>query len=216
MHQASASSTALDFLLPPSRTLYNSHYASTYAQTGWPRSLFPPSINAPIHRYASPDSTSRSTGSRPSVADRERWLQYASYIPTISTRGRLPTPPADDMSVHQPQQSTTNGVRQGNTFPSIASYQTSSEQGYPYNFTSRAAESLRLASAASSTSQQYDDRSHNGATNGVEERVQEVVARKESILPNIQIPSSVNGSGGSIGELAAQVRSIQHRVGGSY
>lgn len=206
MHQASASSTALDFLLPPSRTLYNSHYASTYAQTGWSRSLFPPTINAPIQRYASPDSTSRSIGSRPSVADRERWLQYASNISTSSTRGRLPTPPADDMSVHQPQQNTTNGVRQGNAFPSIASYQTSAGQGYPYNFTSRATDTLRLGNGASSTSQHYDDRSHNGATNGVEERAREVVARKESIHPNMQIPSSVNSSGGSIGELAAQVR----------
>ncbi|OBT62061.1 hypothetical protein VE03_09217 [Pseudogymnoascus sp. 23342-1-I1] len=203
MHQASASSTGLDFL-PPSRNIYNPHYPSTYTQTGWPRSLLPPT-NAPIHRYATPDSTSRSTGLGPSVADRERWLQYASNIPAISTRGRLPTPPADDMSVHQPQQSTTsNGVRQGITFPSIASYQTSaSALAYPYNFASRAAETLRLGSTASSTSQLYDDRSHNGVTNAVEERVQEVVPRKESIHSSAQITPPLNG--GSIGELAAQL-----------
>lgn len=206
MHQASASSTGLDFL-PPSRTLYNSHYPSTYTQTGWSRSLLPPT-NAPIHRYVTPDSTSRSTGLGPSAADRERWLQYASNIPAISTRGRLPTPPADDMSVHQPQQSTTNGVRQGITFPSIASYQTSaSALAYPYNFASRAAETLRLGSTISSTSQLYDDRSHNGAINGVEERVQEVVPRKESIHSSVQTTPPVNGS--SIGELAAQVWNIQ-------
>lgn len=210
MHQASAFSTGLDFL-PPSRNLYsNSHYPSTYTQTGWPRSQLPPT-NAPIHRYATPDSTSRSTALGPSVADRERWLQYASNIPAISTRGRLPTPPADDMSVHQPQQSTTNSVRQGITFPSIASYQTSaSTLGYPYNFTSRAAEALKLGSTASSASQLYDDRSHNGAINGVEERVQEVVPRKESIHSSVQATPPVKG--GSIGELAAQVRNNQHCV----
>ncbi|KFY70656.1 hypothetical protein V498_10283, partial [Pseudogymnoascus sp. VKM F-4517 (FW-2822)] len=204
MHQASASSTGLDFL-PPSRNLHNSHHSSTYTQTGWPRSLLPPT-NAPIHRYATPDSTSRSTVLGQSVADRERWLQYASNIPAISTRGRLPTPPADDMSVHQPQQSTTTrGVRQGITFPSIASYQTSaSALAYPYNFASRAAETLRLGSTASSASQLYDDRSHNGVTtNGAEERVQEVAPRKESIHSGVQITPPLNG--GSIGELAAQL-----------
>lgn len=206
MHQASASSTGLDFL-PPSRNLYNLHHPSTYTQTGWPRSLLPPT-NAPIHRYATPDSTSR-----PSVGDRERWLQYASNIPAISTRGRLPTPPADDMSVHQPQQSTTtNGVRQGITFPSIASYQTSaSALAYPYNFASRAAETLRLGSTASSASQLYDDRSHNGvAANGIEEKVQEVAPRKESIHSGVQITPPLNG--GSIGELAAQVWNKHHCV----
>ena len=43
------------------------------------------------------------------------------------------------------------------------------------------------------------------------ERIQEdAVQKKDAIHPNMQIPASVNSSGGSIGELAAQVGRLRN------
>jgi hypothetical protein len=124
------------------------------------------------------------------------------------------------MSIYQPQQNNSNGnnngSRQGNAFPSIASYhhQTSATtQAYPYNYPSRAVEATRLPDSVAQPFQQHYDGSSQSlrGTSAMAERIHEdAVQKKDTIHPNMQIPASVNSSGGSIGELAAQVGRLRN------
>lgn len=210
MLRGPATTTALDFYSPHSRPFSDSHHTSTatYSQPDRPRpqSLLASDINAHAERAAPPEPSFHGD-SRRSAADGQRPV---SNPPPHSAQGRLPTPPADEMSVYQPIQNSTNSSREGSTFPSIAQFHQlpATTQAQPYHYPVRAAEAApKFSNGTGQVFHQLEDRSRDvRGTHEVVERPQEaIVQKKDAIHPNMQIPPSVNDSGGSIGELAAQL-----------
>jgi hypothetical protein len=206
MHQASATHQPLGHLPPASRPCHDSQSYS-YPETNWQQPIS--SLHNSYSGHSEALSSQREIKKEQLPAYPVSWPHTSTAI-TPPSSGRLPTPPQDDMSVFPHTQSNSGGIRQSSVYTSIpsSSYQsTGYSNGYGVGeYSSRALEA-RFVNNQQAVSQNYDA---YGGQDGqraapAAQRVQEEVQEKQGIHPDMQIPPSVNNSGGSIGELAAQV-----------
>lgn len=191
MYSHPASSSSIQFLLPSSHTIsHNNKDCPPYSRTTWP-GLAASQLQTPLYISGSEQRRDLSTGSRV-VPD------SLSALPVHSNAliDGLRTPPADDMSA------TYNSQPYRNYTQADVAYSSSKiQQAYSKTHT--------LGTSASNC----DLRSHGSSQSHARPQSLGVAAialddsekRKSLILPNLQIPSSINQSGGSLGEFAAQV-----------
>jgi len=191
MHQASAISASLDFLLPSSHSTYGT--------------------------------------------DRRKDIGYSLALPQLTPhyfeapiRDGLRTPPADDMSTaYRHPQYNNYGTKHDVTYSSpVATSSNGSHYSGPtvYSGTNGVTRSHSVLSQPSSASVASTVRNEAQAARSIYNRQQspqpasrkntlappEGVPRRKSansdvILPNLQIPHSINNSGGSLAEFAAQI-----------
>ncbi|KAI9733186.1 MAG: hypothetical protein M1818_007304 [Claussenomyces sp. TS43310] len=130
-------------------------------------------------------------------------VSSSTYVNAIVNDG-LRTPPAEDMSTVYPSQIYSSHVpRQDSSY--TFSVKSSSAAVQPC---SRGYETGKLQSnpaPKSDPSAQPYGRIQSPKAAAVAAPAEEGAKRKNLILPNLQIPSSVNNSGGSLGEFAAQI-----------
>lgn len=194
--QSMAGATALD-TLPHLHSRYGNYDISHHTRPSWVGGEPSVAFEADINRECQKNSCFSTSSARP----------QAYLEPPV--RARLQMPPADNMNstAYQPQQHRGYGGRQDVIYPSTASYPASTgQQLYPTNQSSRASSAsavLNLKMPAQSYPKAHSP--HNTSTTIVLAPVEETARRKSSILPSLQIPASINNSGGSIGEFAAQV-----------
>jgi hypothetical protein len=189
---------ALD-TLPHLRTHYGSYDISPHSRSIWPRvesSLtFQTNVNAGGQKDASFSTSSA----------------LSQVYPEPPVRDGLRTPPADDMSstAYQPQQYRSYGGKQESVYPSTASYASSTAGQQLYLTTNQPSRTSTVSTASNlsgMSAQSYSKAySPKNASTAVLAPVEETARRKSGILPSLQIPSSINNSGGSLGEFAAQV-----------
>ncbi|KAH8599858.1 cyclin-domain-containing protein [Bisporella sp. PMI_857] len=144
--------------------------------------------------------------------------QFATAYLETPTRGRLRTPPADDMATAY-QQAPYNGYgsRSEISYPTSVSsangyagaYSGSNDGIRHYSVTSQAPASalrngvqVQYPPYMQPTSPQP---ANKNALAPPEDTQRRKSANSDMILPNLQIPSSINNSGGSLAEFAAQI-----------
>lgn len=197
MHRAPAS-TSIDFLYPPQHSHFDSQ-PSTHSQSSWARQ----DLNIHTPTYVSTSELKKDTS-----YTRQRAPAPLQTVPSYleaPTRDGLRTPPADDMATaYQTQQYTNNyGTRQDTTFavapPAYSNPAAATNPYIPASYVSRT-----IADGAVGSVQPYvRPQSPKDVARPVAE--EDTSRRKSVILPSLQIPSSINNSGGSLGEFAAQV-----------
>lgn len=182
MHRTSARPAPLDFLLPSAHLPFG---IDRRKDIGLPRSL----------------------------------PQFAPVYFEAPVRDGLRTPPADDMATtYQTQYNEYPGRRDGAYSTAGASgnnyggvYSGANVQSRPYSIHSQpppaSALALRKEVHAQPIHTQPPSPGPANKTNnlGPEEQSGRKSATSDMILPNLQIPSSINNSGGSLAEFAAQV-----------
>lgn len=203
MHRTPAPASSLDFFLPPSRSHFQQQ-SPTYSQTGWPR------LDSTLHLSAHAQSASR----RAYIGKPSTLLAGQGVAPVYleaPIRKGLRTPPADEMNAYQPTQHQTYPSRQDTSYPAGAPYTaiSAAHQTHPTSNYGRQTSTSNLSNVISSSSQRYSQsrtQSPRDTNKSALAPHDEVVQKKSIIVPNLQIPGSINDSGGSLGEFAAQVR----------
>lgn len=224
MHRAPAAAAPIDFLLPQSNTSFGRQVRS-YSQTAAPRST---------SEFGHRTHTNSSLGSQNNNLTYENLQKLpvaaasqSKALPGFAeapVRDGLRTPPDDDMNtttayqtqqfpVYRPQDSSypyapAQSVQ--NVVPSISTKHQASTYHREADYNPQQSRSLtaQALSNIGSGSQQssYGRQSPKNSSTGVLSQADDVSRRKSAILASLQIPSSINNSGGSLGEFAAQVR----------
>jgi len=191
MHRTSARPAPLDFLLPPHSTTYNIDRRKDIGLTHTLNHLAPGYFEAPI-------------------------------------RDGLRTPPADDMSAtYQHSQYNNYAGRQDNAYPN----RVTAESGYTGTYSGAHALARQYSSLGQppvsasalrnevqpsqpvyqrpTSPQPANDVNTLAPPEGLPRRKS---TSSDTILPNLQIPASINNSGGSLAEFAAQVCAKNVRI----
>jgi hypothetical protein len=196
-----AGAAALDSL-PHLRTHYSSYDISPHSRSSWPR------VNSSLAFQANVNKERLKDSGFPASAPPQAFLESP-------VRDGLRTPLANNMNstVFQPQQYRSYGGKQDAIYPSTASYASSTAgQQQPFsttNYSSRTSATSVVSNLCGMSVQPYlKAHSPQNASTGVPILAEENLRWKSGILPSLQIPTSINNSGGSLGEFAAQVRDI--------
>lgn len=226
MHRAPAAASPIDFLHPHSQS-YFSRQVPPHSHSTTPRSVLefghPPHTR--INLEVQDNSLTYKNLQKLPVAAAAHSKDFSGYT-EAPVRDGLRTPPEDDMNtttayqsqqfpVYRPQESSypyaaPQSVQ--NVVPSISTKhqpptylrETDYNPQQSRSLTAQALSSIGSGSQISSYGRQNGQSPKNSST-GVLSQADDR-SRKSAILPSLQIPASINKSGGSLGEFAAQVR----------
>ena len=204
MHRALAATTSFEFPPPHARTYYD-HGVPAHFLSGCSR----PNLNLNFHYLDCRKDISFSK----SAASTSDLLQGRPVYLEAPVRYGLRTLPLDDMNstAFFSQQYSSCGSRKDGTFPSTA-YSSHTAVTKPCTASLQPSRESKASSlpridgvAAQAYFRTYSPESASTSTSTAVLALEETVRRKSVILPNLQIPASINNSGGSLGEFAAQV-----------
>lgn len=192
MHRAPVARASLDFFPPP-------HTAQEHSR---------PSYS--LHGFQRPEYKPPSRNSSVSTCNFSQFSALDPHLPTIyidaPVRNGLRTPPTDDMN------STASYLQQSSSWSGRAEksghHTNLAVIPHPYSTSVQQQQGPAVSALSSVTGNlflSYPQKCSPQSTGTVVFAPEEVEHRKSVILPSLQIPASVNTSGGSLGEFAAQI-----------
>jgi hypothetical protein len=199
MYQVPVATTSCNFFPPHSQQL-SKHYPYSCLSQAYAR----PESNS---RYQEADGGRIQTPLRTSLVDSGISKVTPSYL-GAPIRDGLRTPPSDDMNstAGYPQQSSGwNGQKDNPYTTSYSTHPTGTQQYVSSVQHPRGSTVPVLSSTAGFPAQAYSSSHSSQSTSTAVLKPEDIERRKSGILPSLQIPRSVNDSGRSLGEFAAEV-----------
>lgn len=200
MHPAQVATSSVGFFSP--------HLRAHHGQSG-------PIYNPQARHHPDLSFTFHSTDCKKNISS-SQLPPVAFSLPPVTTvyleapiRDGLRTPPSDDMNstASYPQQYSSYGSRKDNPYPNN-SYSNHGTVVQTYSAATQHSRGLNTATlpvAGAASAQPYIQADSPQSVGTASLASDDTVRRKSIILPSLQIPLSVNNSGGSLGEFAAQI-----------